>query len=94
MENKEQKTALVTGAAGFIGFYISKHLLDEGWKVIGWDCISEYYDVALKDRRESMLFQNSSYCSIHEKVETPGVLMNLFQRRGLMWLFIWQPKLV
>ena len=39
METKKQKTALVTGSAGFIGFHTSKRLLDEGWRVIGVDCI-------------------------------------------------------
>lgn len=79
MDNKEQKTALITGAAGFIGYHISKRLLDEGWRVIGLDCISEYYDVSLKERREKMLLQNSLYRSVHQKVETPHVLKHLFE---------------
>jgi UDP-glucuronate 4-epimerase len=79
VNNTKQKTALVTGSAGFIGYHISKKLLDEGWRVIGLDCMSDYYDVSLKERRESMLLQNASYRSVHEKVETPNVLINLFE---------------
>ena len=69
----------MTGAAGFIGYHISKKLLDEGWRVIGLDCMSQYYEVSLKSHRENMLLQSKDYRSIHEKVETPGVLLKIFQ---------------
>lgn len=79
MDSAYKKTALVTGSAGFIGYHISKMLLDEGWRVVGLDCMSNYYDVELKLRRESMLTQSKRYRPVHAKIETPNVLMNLFQ---------------
>lgn len=53
----ENKTILVTGAAGFIGSYLSKKLLEtvSSLKVIGLDCITDYYDTSLKDERLKML---------------------------------------
>ena len=42
---------MVTGAAGFIGFHVSKHLLEMGVTVIGYDNVSDYYSVALKETR-------------------------------------------
>lgn len=39
---------LVTGTAGFIGFYLAKRLLERGDEVVGIDCINDYYDVRLK----------------------------------------------
>lgn len=42
------KKVLVTGAAGFIGFHMSKTLLDRGYQVVGIDNINDYYDVTLK----------------------------------------------
>ena len=78
MKNNQQKTALVTGSAGFIGYHMSNRFLNEGWRVIGLDCITDYYDVSLKEEREKMLMQNQAYRSVREKVETKNVLMDLF----------------
>ena len=46
---------LVTGAAGFIGFHVSKRLLNDGHQVVGIDNINDYYDVKLKESRLEQL---------------------------------------
>ena len=51
----EFNTAMVTGAAGFIGFHLSKRLLDEGYRVFGVDNLNDYYDPRLKQKRLEIL---------------------------------------
>ena len=46
-----KKTILVTGAAGFIGFHLSKKLSESGFNVIGIDNLNDYYEVFLKKMR-------------------------------------------
>lgn len=72
------RTALVTGSSGFIGSFTCQQLLDDGFRVIGLDCMTDYYDVLLKERRQSMLLQNKGFRTINEKVETPGVVLDIF----------------
>jgi UDP-glucuronate 4-epimerase len=54
---KSQKPILVTGAAGFIGFALSRRLLENGRAVVGLDCVNDYYDPALKEARLAVLRQ-------------------------------------
>jgi UDP-glucuronate 4-epimerase len=53
-------TILITGSAGFIGFHVTKALLEQGEAVIGIDSITDYYDIALKTARLAELaeFEN------------------------------------
>jgi UDP-glucuronate 4-epimerase len=54
-------TYLITGAAGFIGFHLSKRLLAQGKSVVGVDNLSDYYDVNLKKARLCELEGNSEF---------------------------------
>ncbi len=55
------KTILVTGSAGFIGFHLSKSLLNKGFNVLGIDNMNNYYDISLKKSRNKILLESSSY---------------------------------
>ena len=44
-------TALITGAAGFIGFLAAQRRLNDGYRVVGLDCMSDYDDVSFKEVR-------------------------------------------
>ncbi len=72
------RTALITGSSGFIGFHLCQRLLEDGFRVIGVDNLSDYYDVALKQRRQSILLQNPNFRVVNDSVETPGLMMGLF----------------
>ena len=52
---------LVTGAAGFIGYYTAARLLEHGHEVIGFDNLSPYYDVSLKEARLKLLKANERF---------------------------------
>ena len=55
------KRVFVTGSAGFIGFHLCKLLLSEGFKVHGYDGLTDYYDVALKIERHRLLSENTAF---------------------------------
>ncbi len=74
-----QRTALVTGSAGFIGFHTAKRLLADGWRVIGLDAMTDYYDVALKERRHAILLQNAGFQAVIGRLEAPDLLMQIFE---------------
>ena len=68
---------LITGGSGFIGYFLAKRLLEDGFEVIGFDALTDYYDVTLKQRRQQMLLQHPGFRAINDRLETEGALADL-----------------
>lgn len=68
---------LITGTAGFIGFHLAKLLLSKGFKVHGYDGITDYYDIALKHKRHSILLENSNFTATEGMLEDSDKLNSL-----------------
>ena len=69
---------LVTGAAGFIGFFLCKQLLAQGEEVIGLDNLNDYYDVILKQARLAQLTDKNNFRFYQ---------LDLADRQGMAQLF-------
>ncbi len=72
--NSKEKKVLVTGTAGFIGFHLAKFLLEKGWDVLGFDGITNYYDVELKKARNKILSNFSNFKNIIGQLEDKDLL--------------------
>lgn len=72
------KKILVTGAAGFIGFHLSKLLLQKGVTVIGFDNINDYYDVNLKYARLAILEKFENFTFVKGDLADKTAVDNLF----------------
>ncbi|MBK1636537.1 SDR family NAD(P)-dependent oxidoreductase [Rhodovulum adriaticum] len=68
------RRAFITGTAGFIGFHLADLLLKEGWEVVGYDGMTSYYDVALKQRRHALLHQSPAFLSHEAMLEDEDAL--------------------
>ena len=91
------RKVLVTGSAGFIGFHLSQLLLDEGFAVVGYDGMTDYYDVRIKERRHQMLLQNQHFSAhigmledfdrLHAfcMAEKPDVIVHLAAQAGVRY---------
>lgn len=88
---------LVTGAAGFIGFHLSRRLLQKGEEVVGLDNLNPYYDVTLKEARLSLLEKNGAFRFIRADIadrkamaalfeaERPDIVVNLAAQAGVRY---------
>ncbi|MEA5467772.1 NAD-dependent epimerase [Spirulina sp. 06S082] len=76
-------TTLVTGAAGFIGFHVSKRLLEEGDRVVGIDNLNDYYDVSLKQARLRELEKYENFTFVHLDIGDREGMAKLFAAQDL-----------
>jgi len=91
------KTYLITGGAGFIGFYLTKKLFEQGVRVVGIDNMNDYYDVNLKYSRLKQLEGYNYYTFIKGDIfdkETvtkvfndykPNIVINLAAQAGVRY---------
>ncbi|RXJ02247.1 NAD-dependent epimerase/dehydratase family protein [Anaerobacillus alkaliphilus] len=75
----QNKVFLITGAAGFIGYFLSKKLLDRGCKVIGIDNMNDYYDVELKHARLQQLEPHSNFMFVKGDISDKPLVNELFE---------------
>lgn len=71
---------LVTGVAGFIGSFVAKRLIDEGYDVIGIDNLNEYYDVSLKLHRLSTFDKKSNFRFFQYDLADRNAIADLFNK--------------
>ncbi|MCB8817594.1 SDR family NAD(P)-dependent oxidoreductase [Desulfosporosinus shakirovi] len=91
------KLYLITGGAGFIGFFLSKKLLEQGCRVVGIDNMNDYYDVNLKVSRLKLLGGYERYTFIKGDIADkeavtkvfeeykPNIIMNLAAQAGVRY---------
>ncbi len=97
MPQNTHRRVLITGTAGFIGFHLAKLLLAEGFLVHGFDGMTDYYDVSLKQRRHAQLLQNPGFAATEGMLEDaelidrvaddfqPDVIVHLAAQAGVRY---------
>ena len=79
MPDLTNKTILITGAAGFIGFHLSKRLLESGIRIIGFDNINSYYDTSLKYARLDILQKYPDFTFIKGDLADAAAVTAVFE---------------
>lgn len=73
------KRYLITGGAGFIGFYLSRALLEKGAEVVGLDNLNDYYEVSLKEARLAILKKYPKYRFVKADLADKEAVFGVFK---------------
>jgi UDP-glucuronate 4-epimerase len=76
-----EPSILVTGAAGFIGFHVTRRLLAEGHSVVGLDSVNDYYEPALKEARLAQLAGQPNFTFVRANLADRAALLGLMAER-------------
>ncbi len=74
------KKILITGAAGFIGNFLSLRMLQEGWQVVGIDNLNDYYDPELKKARLARIPAGAEFTFVHGDIADRPLVADLFSK--------------
>lgn len=75
----KESTVLITGSAGFIGFFLSKRLLEAGYLVIGIDNLNDYYSTQLKNDRLAILNKFENFIFYKQTIENKKAINDIFE---------------
>lgn len=77
---EKNKTYLITGAAGFIGYYLAKSLLEYGVRVVGFDNMNDYYEVSLKKSRLEILNEFKNFVFLKGDISNKEQVDQVFEK--------------
>jgi len=84
MKNElKDKTILVSGSAGFIGFHVSQKLLEGGVNIVGVDSLNDYYDPNLKNYRNDILKKYNNYKFYQVDISQEDSLKKIFEENKI-----------
>jgi UDP-glucuronate 4-epimerase len=84
-----KRRVFITGTAGFIGYHLAQLLLDTGFQIAGFDGMTDYYDVGLKQSRLAGLSQNANFTTTQamlEDMDSLSVAISLFRPDAIVHL--------
>lgn len=81
------KKVLVTGAVGFVGFYLTERLLSDGYNVVGVDNLNSYYDIKLKQIRLQKLTEFENFEFIKENITNHDEVVDIFRKNNFFIVF-------
>jgi UDP-glucuronate 4-epimerase len=94
------KKILITGAAGFIGFHVSRRFLESGNSIVGVDSLNDYYDVSLKKARLALLEKKADFRFVKANIadrermsalfkeEVPEIVVHLAAQAGVRYSLV------